>query len=272
MERASYEKISIDDPSFPVWVLENEKATRQQLCPLHWHEYLELHYIFEGTLEVQVGQSVHRLQAGDLIVINANEAHSSRCLGQLRERILIFRTEDLCEPLSSFRFQRIISQNPQADSCFAAFESEYRKQDFGFEIACKGILLQLLVHLSRNFLLTPSSNLDYQRHSRQLQRFQPVLEYIALHYAEPIAPERLAKLIFLSTDRFNHLFKETMGIPLRRYINEIRLHSARDWLEKGQCSPTEAALHTGFTDYNHFGRLFRNAFGCTPSQISKTAK
>lgn len=279
MDRASYEKIIIEDRDFPIVVLENDKGSqshRQQLCPLHWHEHLELHYISEGSLEIQVNQTRHILHSGDLIVINGNDTHSSTCSGRLKERILIFKLSDLSENLSRIvpGFQRVIHQDAFIGSTMAVFEAEYLKQDLGYDAACKAALLQLMVYLSRNYILNPTSDLEYRKHTRQLQRLLPVQEYIALHYAEPLNSQTLADLVYLSKDRFNHLFKECMGIPPRKYINDIRLHTALGWLEKGQCSPTEAAAQAGFTDYNYFGRLFRQTFGCTPSQVQshKTAK
>lgn len=277
MDRASYEKIIIEDNDFPVLVLENDKQGihRQQLCPMHWHEHLELHYILEGELDICVNQTQYTLHRGDLILINKNDTHSSYCQGPLKERILIFLLEDLSDSLASIKpaFQRVISQDQQIMTLMDMFEQEYSDQAIGYRAACKGVLLQLMVYLSRNYALNATSVQEYRRHTQLLQRLLPVEEYIELHYAEPIRVETLAALAFMSKDRFNHLFKECMGVPLRKYINDIRLHSAYGWLEKGLCSPSEAAALSGFTDYNHFGRLFRQTFGCTPSQIlSTTAK
>lgn len=277
MGAAFYEKIIIENRDFPIVVLENNKSNslRQQLCPLHWHEHLELHYIIEGTLDIWVNQTLYSLRDGDLIVINNNDTHSSYCTGRLKERILIFQLEDLSQSIAAAvpAFQHVISRNQRVIDLLSAFESEYQQKGMGYEAACKASLLQLIVYLSRNYVQSAASDLEYRRHTQLLQRFLPVREYIALHYAEPISADTLAALVYLSKDRFNHLFKECMGIPLRKYINDIRLHTAYGWLEKGQCSPSEAAAQAGFTDYNHFGRLFRQTFGCTPSQIlPKTAK
>lgn len=277
MDAAFYEKVIIENPDFPILVLENDKANspRQQLCPLHWHKHLELHYIMEGTLDIWVNQSLYSLHSGDLIIINNNDTHSSYCTGRLKERILIFLLDDLSQSLAAAvpAFQRVISQDSQVINLMAAFETEYLLKGLGYEAACKSVLLQLMVYLSRNFVLSAASGQEYRRHTQLLQRFLPVLEYIELHYAEPIRTETLASLVYVSKDRFNHLFKECIGIPLRKYINDIRLHSAYGWLERGQCSPAEAASMAGFTDYNHFGRLFRQTFGCTPSQVlSKNSK
>ena len=277
MDAAFYEKIIIENPDFPILVLENDKAglPRQQLCPLHWHEHLELHYIIEGSLDICVNQTQYSLQAGDLIVINRNDTHSSSYCERLKERILIFRLEDLSRSLAGAvpAFQRVISQDTHVMEYMAAFEREYARKELGYEAACKGNLLSFMVYLSRRYTLNDASDQEYRRHTQLLQRFLPVLEYIELHYSEPISTETLAAMIYVSNDRFNHLFKECIGIPLRKYINDIRLHTAYGWLEKGHYSPAEAASQVGFTDYNHFGRLFRQTFGCTPSQIlHKTAK
>lgn len=271
MDIAFYEKVIIENPDFPIVVLENNitNSLRQQLCPLHWHEPLELHYIIEGTLDISVNQTQYSLRAGDLIVLNSNDTHSSSCAGRLKERILIFLLDDLSKSLANAvpAFQRVITQDQQVMSLMTAFEEEFLRKPLGYEAACKGNLLMLIAYLSRNYTLSAASGQAYRRHTQLLQRFLPVTEYIALHFAEPISTETLASLIYVSKDRFNHLFKECMGISLRKYINDIRLHSAYGWLEHGQCAPAEAASMAGFTDYNHFGRLFRQTFGCTPSQV-----
>jgi len=278
MEIASHEKIVIVDPDFPVVVLENDKVSlphRQQLCALHWHEHLELHYIFDGELEICVNQTLSVLNRGDMVIINSSDTHTSYYSGRLKERILIFNLKDLSPKLSQTApvFQRIIRQDSFVREKLMDFEAEYAAKAVGYEAACKASVLQLMVYLTRNYILTHDSELEYHKHARQLQRLRPVLEFINAHFAESITSELLSNMIYVSKDRFNHLFKACMGIPLRKYINDIRLHNAYSWLENGQYSAAEAASRSGFTDYNHFGRLFRQTFGCTPTAIlPETAK
>jgi AraC-like DNA-binding protein len=269
---AAYEKIVIADPGFPVVILENDKissAPRHSLCPLHWHEHLELHYIFEGTLHIRVNQTEYTLKQGDLVVINGNDTHSSWFTGRLKERILIFRPEDLSSKFSQLprAYRRHIPQDATVSRLLEVFEREYITGEPGWEPICMGQLLQLLTHLVRNYPLTSVADPEETRRTQQMRRLLPVQNYIELHYNEEIPAQTLADLIYVSRDRFNHLFKACMGIPLRRYINDIRLHTAYRWLEQGLYPPAEAASRAGFTDYNHFGRLFRQTFGCTPSQV-----
>ena len=84
---------------------------------------------------------------------------------------------------------------------------------------------------------------------------------------ENITNADLAELVHLSEDRFNHLFKECLGLSPLQYINDLRLNRAMDLLKKGRCSTSEAAGMVGFEDYNYFGRIFRRKFGVTPTQV-----
>ena len=271
-ERGAYEKVIIPHQELPVVVLQNKKETsnpRFQLCSLHWHEQLELHYIKEGTLEIWINENQYKATAGDLLVVNSNDTHISYCCENITEQILLFHLEDLSNSLSEATpiFQHLISADPKVQDLMRDFNREYSGQELGYEAACKGLLLQLLVYLSRNYPQIQAKDTNYQKHTQQITRLLPALEYIQLHFSEDIDSSTLAAMVYLSPGRFHHLFKSCIGIPPGKFINNIRLHTAYGWLEAGQYSPYEAASQAGFTDYNHFGRLFRNTFGCTPSSL-----
>jgi len=52
----------------------------------------------------------------------------------------------------------------------------------------------------------------------------------------------------------------------------VRLYKAKHLLESGECSVMEVAALVGFSDYNHFGRMFRESFGCTPVQARRNGR
>ena len=112
------------------------------------------------------------------------------------------------------------------------------------------------------------TNSERIRRNRNLERLNTVLVYISEHYSESISNQELADLIHLSEDRFNHVFKESIGISPLNYINEMRLKKAMSLLKKKEFSVTEVALSVGFQDFNHFGRLFRRYYQCTPSEVT----
>ena len=89
---------------------------------------------------------------------------------------------------------------------------------------------------------------------------------------EPIGNRELADLIHVSEGRFSHLFKESAGMAPLQYINKVRLEKAANLLKRGDYTVAEVANAVGFSDYNHFGRLFRRAFGCTPLEARKNSR
>ncbi|MCB1167577.1 MAG: helix-turn-helix transcriptional regulator [Leptospiraceae bacterium] len=74
----------------------------------------------------------------------------------------------------------------------------------------------------------------------------------------------LASKVNLSADRLMRLFKEEMGIPIRRFILWRRILKAVHLLSDG-LNLTEAAHEAGFADSAHLSRTFKKNFGIQPS-------
>ena len=76
----------------------------------------------------------------------------------------------------------------------------------------------------------------------------------------------LANLIGLSESRMQHVFKDQVGIPIRRYVLWMRLRNVLELALAGS-SLTTAAHASGFSDLAHFTRTFRATFGIKPSAL-----
>lgn len=63
-----------------------------------------------------------------------------------------------------------------------------------------------------------------------------------------------------------HLFKEQVGIPIRRYILWTRLQVSVQHVLQGE-TLTQAAHSAGFADSAHFSRTFSDMFGIRPSDV-----
>jgi AraC-like DNA-binding protein len=81
-----------------------------------------------------------------------------------------------------------------------------------------------------------------------------------------ISAKELAAEVELSTSRLTHLFSETMGVPLRRFLMWQRLRRAVVILTRGG-SAIEAAHEAGFTDTAHLNRVLKAMLGVRPSDL-----
>ncbi len=87
----------------------------------------------------------------------------------------------------------------------------------------------------------------------------------------PMAAGDAARLVGLSSSRFQHLFRESIGIPFRRYLLWLRLVAAVERIASG-CSLTEAAHDARFSDSAHLSRTFRRMFGLSPSALARVSR
>lgn len=81
--------------------------------------------------------------------------------------------------------------------------------------------------------------------------------------------DRYAASMRLSRDRFVHLFKDVMGVPPHRYIQEAKLSFARRLLRESDLTVTEIAAALGYDDPLYFSRLFRREIGTSPREYRK---
>ncbi len=123
--------------------------------------------------------------------------------------------------------------------------------------------------------------LCHGHHDQKVEpRIASLISYIAQTEHKMANIEELASYIQLSPSRLAHLFKQEVGIPIRRYLLWQRLldacvyaslhaHSASGCDSTGGVSLTQAAHQAGFTDSSHFSRTFKSMFGIHPSSVIK---
>ena len=134
----------------------------------------------------------------------------------------------------------------------------------GYELALKSLFLQavflLLQYSEKN---TPS---DTRASSDKLKQ---VLDYIELHYAEPISVSELAKLCYFSEYHFMRFFKKHMNMTCVEYINNLRLEKSVELFEQGNSSILEVSLSAGFHNLSYFHRAFKKKYHMTPLSFIK---
>ena len=97
-------------------------------------------------------------------------------------------------------------------------------------------------------------------------RIQKVIKIMKEDLTHSYSMNELAEAINLSPTRLVHLFKEEVGVPIRRFRQWHRMRVVAALVSKNQ-TLTDAALGAGFADSSHFSRAFRNMFDITPSSV-----
>ncbi|HAS39155.1 MAG TPA: hypothetical protein DCS93_01690 [Microscillaceae bacterium] len=85
-----------------------------------------------------------------------------------------------------------------------------------------------------------------------------------LEYHQMIAS--LQAVTFLSESRLSHLFKEYVGVSLKKYLVWTKLKKTIAYLLQAEANLTQSSLQAGFYDQAHFTRAFKKHLGITPSK------
>ena len=226
-----FEKKILNDEEFPVQLQHNFcRGQKKEYFQNHWHEHIELHYVLRGSAQYQLNYQDYEAGPGMLVVANSGELHSGTILDlSFEEYALIFSVEALSKELGekNLVYNRVIPADPEIDRLIRTIFAEREEKAFGYKQNCKALVLQLMVYLSRNYVVQALTKADSLRRKQQIERLNQVIVYIESHYIEPVDNQKLADMVYLSKDRFEHLFRERIGVAPLQYINDFRLNHRR---------------------------------------------
>jgi len=89
---------------------------------------------------------------------------------------------------------------------------------------------------------------------------------------EDFGVDRFSQLMGMSRSTLKRKLKPLTGQSPQPFVQQLRLKRAARLLVAGGVSVSETARMVGFYDLSHFGRVFKNHFGCTPSSYGQKVK
>ncbi len=140
---------------------------------------------------------------------------------------------------------------------YAELDLEWARRIPGFMLKCRALLL-LILHRYVTLLV------HRQAGGMQDPRVQDAIAYIARHYSQPIRMADLAERVGLNPVYFGTLFKNTIGLSAKAFINHVRINNA-EMLISGGVTIEEAARRTGFDDVFYFSKVYKRLRGYPPS-------
>ena len=242
----------------------------------HWHPFVEILYILNGTAKVILEGVMHQLITGDFIVVDSNQLHES-LLTRSSMGVSIHLSEDFLRSHLNgdrdFRFvcSRHTLKKEQADAYLDICDRlkklipVYLKEPEGYHLETESIVMDIFFRLITNFAVKSEGQTTVLNTKQQL--IQEVLTYIDEHYAEPIPLEEIAGHFGMSREYFSRRFHQLIGISFSDHVSRVRLTHIYDDL----CSTDEPVMNLiekhGFPNYKHFSRLFKEIYGCTPREL-----
>lgn len=96
-----------------------------------------------------------------------------------------------------------------------------------------------------------------------------VLDLIHTNVGSDVDWDACAAMCYMSRDRFNHVFREYVGLPPEQYRIKVCMERAKVLLCDFGFSVSECAETLGFHDVSYFCRRFRKEFGVSPAKFKQ---
>jgi AraC-like DNA-binding protein len=239
--------------------------------PRHIHEEPCLVLMQRGHEVNRCRKGTFVATAGEVMLLNADEAHTSQSIGA--EYRMMSIPQRLLEQLAS-----------------EAWGREMRDLHFSHPVVRNKAVFRSLLKLHLSFE-NPSSTLEQQSRfastvidllchinlrvpegvGREKCRLRLVRDHIREHYSENISLEALAEIAGLSSFHLLRVFRTHVGIPPHEYQTHLRVNKARGLLRAGH-TIAETSLMLGFCDQSHFSRNFRRITGMTPGYYASYSR
>lgn len=105
---------------------------------------------------------------------------------------------------------------------------------------------------------------DATRSAQTRRLVRRAKEFVESNLTGPVRLVDVARAVGVSPAHLTTVFHRAEGVPLHKYVVQLRL--ARALVELPHSSDlTTLALDLGFSSHSHFAATFRRSFGCTPS-------
>ena len=241
------------------------------------HEEIEIKYFYEGNATLLIGKETCEVQAGDLVVINPYELHSTlraegeRGLYRFFMMDLDFFMDGATGGLDlrtlmlerGITFKTLIRGDARIGDIMRRLTEAYAVQADYWHYTVRAILLELFSLLLSEY--TKKNRKDGKDNFRAFETVEPALCRIREAYAEPLTLDGLAALCNVSKCHFCRTFRTATGQSPMRYLTEYRLKIADLLLSGSGDGIGVIAARCGFSDQSSFCQCYKAHYGVSPT-------
>jgi AraC family L-rhamnose operon transcriptional activator RhaR len=266
------------DSRLPIYV--NRVAESFELTE-HFHDFLEISYVGEGTGTHHAGDSVMTVARGDIFLIPVGISHVFRPASTSKDRPLIVYncivTIDAITRLLQtipgggelemlVRFDRLRhyrDRHGEFERLFQQLHYEYAMDRPGRETVLYTGVANLLIYLLR------AESESETAAAAVSPGVEEVLVNLHNGFREPVKAKDMAALIGVSERQFHRIFTKQTGMTFTDYLQNVRINEACRLLRTTGRKVSDIASSVGYQDITFFNGLFKKKTGVSPRQFRR---
>lgn len=246
----------------------------------HYHPEIELIYVNGGAGKRQVGSHISYYTNGDLTLIGSNLPHcgfTDELTGNKNEIVIQMKPDFLGEHFFEIPEMRNIKDLLQQAKSGITFGGK-TKRKIGKKIGKMEDktpferLLSIIEILNELELATEDATVlnaegfRMEMHVQDNERINSIFNYVKDHFKETIRLEEIAEKVSMTVPSFCRYFKKITHKTFTKFVNDYRLVHACKLLAEKPISISAIAFESGFNNFSHFNKTFKEFTGKNASE------
>ena len=276
IERRKISDITTGVPTEPICVRTHPMIAE---FPLHSHDFIELMYVFSGSITHNISGELLTLSEGEIIILGRGTKHSVEPSGDTDLGVnLIIATETWEEILSGIRKSAYLDTSP-FDDMLKHGECVYLKPRCKMTPEVSSVMDSLiysaLISKAPSYILKQSLILllchlieGSSEGKSNDEKKQRLLDYVRGSYSTATLSEA-AKLFGLSEAYLSRWISRAFGASFKELLMEERFAAACELLSRTDMPIGEIYVNIGYENSSYFHREFKSRYGMTPYEYRK---
>lgn len=251
----------------------------------HYHPEIELVFVNGGSGKRQIGSHVSYYTDGDLILIGTNLPHcgfTDDHTGNKNEVVIQMKPNFLGDGFIALPETRHLQQLFARARGGIAFGPDTRKilgvkmeamaTQMPFERLMAIIEVLNVLEQATDYKVLNAEGFALETHVQDNDRINMVFNYVKDNFKEPIALEDVAELAYMTVPSFCRYFKKVTRKTFVHFVNQYRVVHACKLLAEKPISIAEVCFESGFNNFSHFNKSFKEVTGKSASQYRQELK
>lgn len=252
------------------------------------HDFWELVYVDHGKVLFTCDQGEVQVEGGEIIFFKPNEFHSSRALSSYINALNVSfecksmalkSLENYHAKLEKSLIYFLVSFLKECNMTYEMPKNRsltklVRKKDsvLGSEQLIRTYLEQFLILLLRSMSEKKQFMMFPTKESMQHHLVLDIKKFVEENIEKAIRVEDLCKYLGYSKTYVSRLFHEQTGNTLAKYVNETKIHKAKELLRVSNLNIAEVSERLSFDNPQYFSRVFKKFCKMSPMQFKNSLK
>ena len=282
--KPALEKIS---PAFgsSIALRQYSDPNRKKLPQWHFHPEVELVYVKGGSGKTHIGNHLSYFNRGQLVLIGSNLPHygfTDSLTGNRSETIVQMKSNFMGDGFFDIPEMAKINKLVERAKMGLSFHGKTKRKigekiEKLVEYDPYDRLIKVLIILDKLAKSEEYSILNAQGFVMEIgmqdnNKINTIYDFVRDHYTRSISLSEVSEMVHMTEPAFCRYFKKISGKTFTKFVNEYRLVHASKLLTENPSSITHICFETGFNNFSHFTKQFKQFTGKSPSEYRKEVR